>query len=299
MAADVLAPVLSDGSAVYTPGVSQRRNNATTFDLGDRLGTASRQTDAAKSTTATRSYDAFGMLVASTGTPKGPFGFAGGHGYQEDGDTGLKLLGHRYYDPSTGRFLTRDPVKDGRNWYGYVSNNPLRSVDPEGLKEHPIRPGTPEYDKVKARIDSLRAHGQSAAADRLQQMLDQGVIIIEDDPKKTIGHYPGGGEFTLGGWVPQEGGTIILTPGTVNGSSASLESTLLHEWVHVDDHDKGIPGNEQHSTQVTSGYAGDRYREGSKDGSHLDWPRIGRLQDRYGKEFADRDRKRLGGRKPW
>ena len=57
--------------------------------------------------TATRTYDAFGMLQSTTGTPKGPFGFAGSHGYQEDSDTGLKLLGHRYYDPSTGRFLTR------------------------------------------------------------------------------------------------------------------------------------------------------------------------------------------------
>ena len=111
--ADVTDDVLSDGAAVYTPGVSQRRAGATTYDLSDRLGTASRQTNAAKGATATRSYDAFGMLLSTTGSPKGPFGFAGAHGYQEDGDTGLKLLGHRVYDPSTGRFLTRDPIKDG------------------------------------------------------------------------------------------------------------------------------------------------------------------------------------------
>ena len=131
--AGVTAPVLGDGAAVYTPGVSQRRAGATTYDLPDRLGSATRQTDAAKATTATRSYDAFGMILASTGAPKGPFGFAGSSGYQEDGDTGLKLLGHRYYDPSTGRFLTRDPITDGRNWYAYCSNNPLMNVDPSGL----------------------------------------------------------------------------------------------------------------------------------------------------------------------
>ena len=114
------APVLSDGSAIYTPGVSQRRNNATTFDLSDCLGTASRQTDVAKNTTATRSYDAFGMLLASTGSPEGPFGFAGSvTATRRTADTGLKLLGHRYYDPSTGRFLTRDKAKEYRNWYGY------------------------------------------------------------------------------------------------------------------------------------------------------------------------------------
>lgn len=108
-------------------------NRSTTYDLSDRLGTATKQTNSSTTTTATRTYDAFGMTLATTGTPLGPFGFAGASGYQEDGDTGLKLLGHRYYDASTGRFLTRDPIKDGRNWYGYVGNNPLRAVDPTGL----------------------------------------------------------------------------------------------------------------------------------------------------------------------
>jgi RHS repeat-associated protein len=62
-----------------------------------------------------------------------PFGFAGNWGYQEDADSGLKLLGHRYYDSSTGRFLTRDPINDGRNWYANCDNNPLKAVDPTGL----------------------------------------------------------------------------------------------------------------------------------------------------------------------
>jgi RHS repeat-associated protein len=81
--------------------------------------------------TDTRQYDAFGLQTGATGSTPTPFGFAGGWGYQSD-ETGLQLLGHRYYDPSTGRFLTRDPVKDGRNWYGYCENNSIRSVDPSG-----------------------------------------------------------------------------------------------------------------------------------------------------------------------
>ncbi|MDX2064802.1 MAG: RHS repeat-associated core domain-containing protein [Fimbriimonadaceae bacterium] len=72
-------------------------------------------------------------MAAASGTWTGPFGCAGNWGYQEDGDSGLQLLGHRYYDPSTGRFLTRDPIKDGRNWYTYCENNPLTAVDPLGL----------------------------------------------------------------------------------------------------------------------------------------------------------------------
>ncbi len=53
-------------------------------------------------------------------------------GYQSD-STGLQLLGHRYYDPAVGRFLTPDPIKDGRNWFAYCENNPLTAADPEGL----------------------------------------------------------------------------------------------------------------------------------------------------------------------
>ena len=40
---------------------------------------------------------------------------------------------HRYFDASTGRFLTRDPLKNGRNWYRYCENNPLKFADSEGL----------------------------------------------------------------------------------------------------------------------------------------------------------------------
>jgi hypothetical protein len=47
--------------------------------------------------------------------------------------SGFRTSSHRYYDPSTGRFLTRDPIKDGRNWYGYCENNPVSYIDPTGL----------------------------------------------------------------------------------------------------------------------------------------------------------------------
>lgn len=43
-------------------------------------------------------------------------------------------LSARYYDPSTGQFLTRDPlVASTRSAYGYVAGNPLSSIDPTGL----------------------------------------------------------------------------------------------------------------------------------------------------------------------
>ncbi len=128
----VTDPVLRDGQATYTSGVSERRGGVSTWSHSG-LKNADAQTTSVGAIAATRVYDAFGAELSATGTWKGPFGYAGGFGYQED-SSGLKLLGHRYYDPTTGRFLSRDPIKDGRNWYVYCWNDPLANVDHQGYR---------------------------------------------------------------------------------------------------------------------------------------------------------------------
>jgi RHS repeat-associated protein len=63
-------------------------------------------------------------------------------GYRLDEETGLDYAVNRMYDPSRGRFATQDPLTEtgermgtpqGLNLYGYVTSNPLRYVDPDGL----------------------------------------------------------------------------------------------------------------------------------------------------------------------
>ena len=78
-------------------------------------------------------YDAFGIEIESydeTNQFANPFGYAGEY---TDEETGNIYLRARYYDPSTGRFLSEDPAKDGTNWYAYAGNNPVLYVDPTGL----------------------------------------------------------------------------------------------------------------------------------------------------------------------
>jgi RHS repeat-associated protein len=49
--------------------------------------------------------------------------------------TGLSYNRDRYYDPTTGTFLTKDPlgIQAGTNGYIYVLNNPTNATDPLGL----------------------------------------------------------------------------------------------------------------------------------------------------------------------
>ncbi len=129
----VTAPVLSDGFANYTPGISDRRNGATKHLSADITNTT-QQMDASQTIAANKQYDAFGNLTSSTGTWNGPFSYGGPYGYQSDPDTSLHLLGHRYYDSTTGGFLTRDPSKNDRNWYIYCGGSPTSRVDPTGYQ---------------------------------------------------------------------------------------------------------------------------------------------------------------------
>jgi RHS repeat-associated protein len=79
-------------------------------------------------------FDGFGKR-GSTDNSTDPFsGFGSQWGYYSDWETGLQLLGWRYYDSGAGRFVNRDSLSydGGINLYGYVRNSPLCLADPSG-----------------------------------------------------------------------------------------------------------------------------------------------------------------------
>jgi RHS repeat-associated protein len=58
-------------------------------------------------------------------------GYCANLGHQED-ETGFIYMRARYYEPTTGRFISEDPARDGVNWYLYADGNPVNRVDADG-----------------------------------------------------------------------------------------------------------------------------------------------------------------------
>jgi RHS repeat-associated protein len=99
----------------------------------DGLGSITTLTDLNGNPVRSYTYDSFGRLVAQTGTLTNSYTYTG---RELDPESGLLYYRARYYDPSVGRFLHQDPIGlagGDINLYAYVRNNPVNSLDPEGL----------------------------------------------------------------------------------------------------------------------------------------------------------------------
>jgi RHS repeat-associated protein len=150
--------ILADSRADYTQGgvtglISERAGSTSKYYHGDQLGSTRGITDSTQAVSDSREYDSFGLTIASTGSTATPYKFAGGGGYQADADSGLMLLRARYYDPSVGRFISRDPIgyEGGLNLYAYCENDPIDQTDGSGqqgtlaLPRVPAFPGVPPW----------------------------------------------------------------------------------------------------------------------------------------------------------
>jgi RHS repeat-associated protein len=121
--------------------VSRRSGSNSTFYSFDSEGNVVHRSDGSGAVLTNYLFSGYGTVVS--GTLGEPFGYRGQAGYYSDSETGLIMLTFRYYNPETGRFLTRDPIgyEGGINIYAYVTNNPINLQDMLGLDGDDEEPG--------------------------------------------------------------------------------------------------------------------------------------------------------------
>jgi RHS repeat-associated protein len=127
----------------------------------DGLGSVVRTTNAAGAAIYSRRYDAFGNLE---------IGAISGHaftGREWDAAAGLAYYRARYYDPSTGRFQSEDPIRwiGGMNLFEYAASRPTTLRDPKGLQGVPNVWMAWKLTSMWTCAESAEAKGHAAGRD--------------------------------------------------------------------------------------------------------------------------------------
>ncbi|MFI5648112.1 ricin-type beta-trefoil lectin domain protein [Kitasatospora sp. NPDC051705] len=130
-----------------------------TVQLADHHNSGLLTVDATSLAVTRRAMDPFGNPRGSqpaAGVWAGDKGFVGG---LKDDVTGLTNLGARQYQPSTGRFVSPDPVlvpDDPQQWnsYGYSHSDPVNRSDPSGLYDPDLREWQMQQERAKRQAEA-------------------------------------------------------------------------------------------------------------------------------------------------
>ncbi|NJN64766.1 MAG: DUF4157 domain-containing protein, partial [Acidobacteria bacterium] len=138
---------------------------------------------------------------ASTSSLPVVWGYAG---TRWDEAAGLYLMGARWYEPRTGRFIEQDPIGEagGLNLYAYAAASPTIFVDRTGL-----RPDNPDHPsnlirRIEADVSRVRGMLAGAHADFMRRERQ-----LRDDHRKghpgakTTGVNPMADALLGSGWI--------------------------------------------------------------------------------------------------
>jgi RHS repeat-associated protein len=132
-----LTQVLADETNTYLYGrgrVGEEQPGGFVLHLGDALGSVRQVVDGTGEVILAKDYKPYGEVLSASGSGETSLGFTG----EVTDSSGMVYLRARYYQPSTGRFQTRDTWAGDYNqpmsyntWL-YTYANPVNNVDPGG-----------------------------------------------------------------------------------------------------------------------------------------------------------------------
>jgi len=147
-------------------------------------------------------YSPFGITIKQTGdmAATNPFRFSSEY---HDDETGLIYYNYRYYNPTLGRWLSKDPIGEygGMNLYGMVENNPINIWDILGLAEIEIviqynideLPDKLSMDKIKEEFERVMNACHSKCDPCKSNTIKYTWISVEEKPENLGIQTKGGG----------------------------------------------------------------------------------------------------------
>ena len=124
---------LGERTQFYVNGglaIQTTRDSGPEYFTTDLPGSIRSTTDSYGSQKSTRTYDSFGSIIQGSLSGSSDTGYLG---KSFDPTSALYNYGFRDYNPSTSRFTTLDPLRDGHNWFLYCNNDPVNFIDPNGF----------------------------------------------------------------------------------------------------------------------------------------------------------------------
>lgn len=194
LSVDTTTGVVS-GSRYYSINgttIAVRTSDTTWYELiPDRQGTDQIAINDNGQAVTRRSYTPFGQPRGVASFWPGDLGYIGG---TPDDATGLENLGAREYSPTTGRFISADPVLEPSdpnqlNGYDYAGNDPITNSDPSGQF---IRGDDGEGYGTGAQADAADAASyqrQQATTYDLVKKGNQSVVVSEGPGSDGRSHY--------------------------------------------------------------------------------------------------------------
>ena len=149
--------------------VSVKYNNNEYYYVRNGQGDIVKLIDASGNTMVEYTYNTWGKKVTTTGSLAGSLGLIQPfryRGYVYDYETGFYYLESRYYDPTTGRFVSADVMLStgqgvlGHNAYAYCLGNPVNMVDTLGTRPakgaiDPDRDGLTYSERLREKVRKL------------------------------------------------------------------------------------------------------------------------------------------------
>ena len=159
------------------------------YYLDDFQGSVTALTDSSGAVKSTYSYDAFGVPTGASSSVTNPFSYTG---REYDSKSGLYYDRARYYDPSAGSFISRDPAPSS-NPYPYAMNDPVDFTDPSGMQ---------------AEVETAIVTESAASRAQAMRMIGCGLALITSAIEV---------EFSIAAKLPATSDMIAMILGTVAG----------------------------------------------------------------------------------